>query len=116
MVRMVLWSARVTIVLVWGDQTVSEADAGTMLPDLAGLALDHHSHMVFLFTDTARLATIVVNLVRCLLALGLAIALASFRRRRNATGHVESWREGGIEVRVSESEGVKNEVRVEVYE
>lgn len=29
---------------------------------------------------------------------------------------MESWREGGIEVRVSESEGVKNEVRVEVYE
>lgn len=49
MVRMVLWSARVTIVLVWGDQTVSEADAGTMLPDLAGLALDHHSHMVYSF-------------------------------------------------------------------
>jgi hypothetical protein len=47
MVRMVLGPARVAVVLVWGDQSVSEADAGTVLPDLAGLALDHHSHMVY---------------------------------------------------------------------
>lgn len=53
MVRMVLWSARVAVVLVWGDQSVSEADAGTVLPDLAGLALDHHSHMVYSFHSIA---------------------------------------------------------------
>lgn len=116
MVRMVLWSARVAVILVWGNQSVSEADAGAVLPDLAGLALDHHSHMVLLFTNTACLAAIVVNLVWCLLALGLAIALASFRRRRNATSHVESWREGGIELRVSGSESEKGGVWVEVCE
>lgn len=38
------------------------------------------SGLTLLFTNTACLAAIVVNLVWCLLALGLAIALASFRR------------------------------------
>lgn len=53
MVRMVLWSARVAVILVWGNQSVSEADAGAVLPDLAGLALDHHSHMVYSFHSIA---------------------------------------------------------------
>ena len=46
-VRMVLGTARVAVVFVWGHFSVAESNTGAVLPHLACLALNHHALMVY---------------------------------------------------------------------
>jgi hypothetical protein len=48
LVGVVLGSTGLAVVLVWSHLAIAESHAGTVLPDLASLALDHDTLMVYI--------------------------------------------------------------------